>query len=256
MKHSNAQVDLAIIGGSGLNALELLENASSYTAQTPWGAPSCPILLGQWQGKSVAFLARHGRPHHVAPHNINYRANLFALHQLGVSQIAAINVVGGIHVSMRQPGQLIVPDQLIDYTYGRVSSFSDAPDEAVRHIDFSFPYDESVRQSLLAASKSLQLHCHSSGTYGCTQGPRLETVGEVARMQRDGCDIVGMTGMPEACLARELEMAYASLCLVVNPAAGLTHGVVSLAEIEHHMQQGMEVVKQVLAAWVAAHRVP
>lgn len=255
MVNNFPQAELAIIGGSGLNELALLENATAHEIETPWGAPSCPILLGQSQGRSVAFLARHGRPHHVPPHGINYRANLFALKQLGVREIAAVNVVGGIHVSMRQPGQLVVPDQLIDYTYDRVNSFSDVPGETVKHIDFSFPYDESVRQGLLAAAKSLQLHCHSNATYGCTQGPRLETVAEIARMQRDGCDIVGMTGMPEACLARELELAYGSLCLVVNPAAGLAHGVVSLAEIEHHMQQGMGVIKRILSSWVAAHRV-
>ena len=253
---THPQAELAIIGGSGLNELEFLQQATTHEMETPWGAPSCPILLGQWQGKSIAFLARHGRPHHLPPHAINYRANIFALKQLNVRAVVAVNVVGGIHVSMRQPGQWVVPDQMIDYTHGRMNSFCDAPGEAVKHIDFSFPYDESIRQSLLEVMKSLKIHCNPTGVYGCTQGPRLETLAEIVRMQRDGCGIVGMTGMPEACLARELDLAYASLCLVVNPAAGLAQGVVSLEDIERQMQQGMVTARRILSAWVEAHRVP
>ncbi len=245
------QADFAIIGGSGLNELATLEQSSFCELTTPWGSPSGAMMLGIWQGKSVVFLARHGRPHHIPPHAINYRANLFALKQMGVRQIVAVNVVGGIHVSMRQPGQFVIPDQIIDYTYGRSNSFCDIEGETVRHIDFSFPYNESLRQRLLDAVKKLKLHCHPSGVYGCTQGPRLETAAEITRMQRDGCDIVGMTAMPEACLARELDIAYASLCLVVNPAAGLTQNIISLAEIEHHMQQGMGTIKEILSTFLS-----
>ena len=237
----------AIIGGTGLTQLPGLTLDEELQIETPWGAPSAPVLKGRYAGKSVLFLARHGHPHRIAPHQVNYRANLWALQQAGAESILAVNAVGGIHSAMGG-GHLCVPDQIIDYTYGREHTFFEGEDlEHVTHIDFSYPYDEALRHELNEALSVLGFEHSPAGVYGATQGPRLETVAEIARMERDGCDIVGMTGMPEASLARELNLPYACLALVVNPAAGKSSGIITMAEIEAELVGGMDKVKQVLA---------
>lgn len=211
----------AIIGGSGLARMEGLEVTRREMIKTPFGAPSCPLIYGKFAGKDVVFLARHGSTHRIPPHRINYCANIWALHSVGINQIIAIGAVGGISNDCKT-GSLVVPDQLIDYTVGRQNTFFDGGSEPVRHIDFSYPYDEALRNALInGAKKTDGVSLLEDGTVGVTQGPRLETAAEIKRLKQDGCSVVGMTSMPEAALARELEIAYAACMVVVNPAAGV-----------------------------------
>ncbi len=212
-------LDLVVIGGTGVYRLAALQNVETHVLDTPYGQPSGPIRVGELSGQRVAFLARHGEAHSVPPHRINYRANVYALHQLGATRMVGINAVGGITERMG-PRVLAVPDQLIDYTHGRLGSFCDAEGAKVEHIDFTEPYSRRLRVALLRAAREAGVDVVDGGVYGCTQGPRLETIAEIARLRRDGCDLVGMTGMPEAALARELGIDYASLNLVANWAAG------------------------------------
>jgi len=207
----------AIIVGSGALELGLELKPVSGSLDTVFGRASTVPLYGETRAARVHVLARHGDPHLIAPHAINYRANLSLLADLGASEIIAINTVGGI-ARHAANGCIALPDQLIDYTWGREHTFSDAT--SLLHVDFSEPYDARLRGELLAAAAAAGIDVHDGGVYGCTQGPRFETAAEIERMRRDGCTLVGMTGMPEAGLARELGCAYASVCLVVNPAAG------------------------------------
>lgn len=236
----------AIIGGTGLTQLEGLTLSEELSLETPYGIPSAAIQRGQYAGREVLFLARHGHPHRIAPHQVNYRANLWALKQAGAEAIIAVNAVGGIHAAMGS-GHLCVAHQIIDYTWGREHTYFAGDIDHVTHIDFSYPYDEVLRGKLIDALQALGYAHSSHGVYGATQGPRLESVAEIARMERDGCDIVGMTGMPEAALARELELSYACLALVVNPAAGKSSGIITMAEIEQALADGIGKVKAVLA---------
>ena len=238
---------LAIIGGTGLSALEGLEITEQRQVDTPYGQPSSDLLMGEVAGKQVIFLPRHGRQHTVAPHKINYRANLWALQQQGVDQIIAVAAVGGIRADLA-PGVLAVPDQIIDYTYGREQSFFGDDFSVEQHIDFSYPYDQLLRQKIMQAAKQQQIDIVDGGTYGATQGPRLETAAEIQRMAQDGCAMVGMTGMPEACLARELNIAYATCALMVNWGAGIGEGVITMAQIEQTLADGMDDVKKILTA--------
>lgn len=212
-------IDLAVIGGSGLYDFPGLTEVEEHAPVTPFGPASDSIRVGRFGGRRVAFLARHGRRHHLLPHRVNYRANVWALHHLGARDMVGINAVGGIRDDMG-PRTVVVPDQIIDYTHGRADSFCDVDGAEVRHVDFSEPYAGALRERLLGAAMRADVAVVDGGCYGTTQGPRLETRAEIARMRRDGCDLVGMTGMPEAVLARELGVAYACLALVANWAAG------------------------------------
>ncbi|AYC33435.1 S-methyl-5'-thioinosine phosphorylase [Pseudomonas cavernae] len=241
----------AIIGGTGLTQLEGLTLSAALNIDTPYGAPSAPVLRGNYAGREVLFLARHGHPHRIPPHQVNYRANLWALKQAGAEAILAVNAVGGIHPAMGT-GHFCVPHQIIDYSWGREHTFFAGELDHVTHVDFSYPYDERLRRQLTAALMAESCAYSGHGVYACTQGPRLESVAEIARLERDGCDIVGMTGMPEAVLARELELPYACLALVVNPAAGKSSGVITMAEIERALADGMNQVKAVLARVLGA----
>lgn len=237
---------LAIIGGTGLTLLEGLDIHEKRAVITPYGKPSSELLFGDFHGQAVIFLPRHGEGHTVPPHRINYRANLSALHQVGVEKIIAIAAVGGIRGDL-PPGCLAVADQIIDYTYGREQSFYSDDFSPDKHLDFSYPYDEPLRQALLQAGKRLNIAIVDGATYGATQGPRLETAAEIKRMAQDGCAMVGMTGMPEAYLARELNMQYATCALIVNWAAGLSADIITMAQIEQTLAGGMVQVKQLLA---------
>lgn len=239
---------LAIIGGSGLYRLEGLTHVREEKISTPFGEPSAPLLFGRLESLDLIFLARHGLSHTLPPHRINYRANIAALKQQGVTHVIAVAAVGGITPKMA-PQRLVVPDQIIDYTHSRPHTFFESDDSPVTHIDFTHPYSEPLRQQILAAGEKHPIELIAGGCYGCTQGPRLETAAEILRMERDGCDIVGMTGMPEAALAREMELEYACLAVVVNWAAGKSEGVVSMDEIELHLQAGMAQVKKLLTAF-------
>jgi 5'-methylthioinosine phosphorylase len=219
MSDEPSTVDLAIIGGTGVYALADLADVQSQMPDTRYGAPSGPVRIGMLGRRRVAFLARHGEGHSVPPHRINYRANLVALQMLGARRVLALNTVGGITEACG-PRALVCPDQLIDYTWGRISTLSEEAGSAVLHVDFGDPYTLALRGEVLAAAARAGVSVVDGGCYGATQGPRLETKAEIARMRRDGCDIVGMTGMPEAGLARELGLDYACLGIVANWAAG------------------------------------
>jgi 5'-methylthioinosine phosphorylase len=245
-------LDLAIVGGTGLYQFPGLENVTRRSVDTPYGATSAPVVCGEVGGRPVAFLARHGEGHSVPPHRVNYRANLWALHSLGARRVIGVNAVGGIRDDMG-PRVVVIPDQVIDYTHGRITSFCDADGAEVKHIDFSEPYTASLRQSLLTAAASAGVAgVVDGGCYGATQGPRLETRAEIARLRRDGCDLVGMTGMPEAALARELELDYACIALIANWAAGCgDEAEISLDEIFANLREATATVPRIVTALLA-----
>ena len=222
---------LAIIGGTGLTQLANMNIIKSERLTTPYGNPSANFVIGELNNKEVIFLARHGNPHTIAPHKINYCANIWGLKQLGVENIIAVAAVGGITPNM-SPAHIAIPDQIIDYSYGRKHTFFEDENDPVTHIDFSYPYSQTLRSKLIHAAKQAGIHISPIGTYGCTQGPRLETTAEINRMGQDGCDVVGMTGMPEAALAKELGINYAAVCVIANWAAGKMEGEITMAEIE------------------------
>jgi 5'-methylthioadenosine phosphorylase/5'-methylthioinosine phosphorylase len=241
---------LAIIGGTGLTQLSDLTLIKREKLDTPYGAPSADFVTGELNQKQVVFLARHGNPHTIAPHKINYRANIWGLKQLGVEQIIAVAAVGGITTAMA-PRHIAIPDQIIDYTYSRKHTFFEDENYPVTHIDFTYPYSPALRALLISAAANAHIDVSPIGTYGCTQGPRLESSAEIKRMEQDGCDVVGMTGMPEAALAKELGIDYAAISVVANWAAGKTEGEITMAEIEQHLHVGMANVAAVLKAFIA-----
>jgi 5'-deoxy-5'-methylthioadenosine phosphorylase len=198
-------------------------------------------------GRELVFLPRHGSSHSIPPHRVNYRANLWALRHVGVETVLAVAAVGGITEAMA-PAMIVIPDQIIDYTYGRDHTLFEADLTHVTHIDFTHPYCESLRKQLLEAGRHCGAIPIAGGTYGATQGPRLETAAEIQRMQRDGCDLVGMTGMPEASLAKEMNLCYAACAVVSNWAAGKGEGPIEVREIEANLTKGMEKVKSLVAA--------
>lgn len=211
---------LAIIGGTGLTSMEGLIITKREVIKTPHGAPSCPLVFGELNGNPVVFLARHGNTHNIQPHQINYCANVWSLKSVGVEKIVAVAAVRGI-TDEAACGTLAIPDQIIDYTHGRINTFFDGGSDAgVEQIDFAEPYDQLLRSELLAAVKEANIDYISGGTYGASEGPRMETIAEINRMERDGCNIAGSTGMPEAALARELEMSYACCAVIAAKAAG------------------------------------
>lgn len=237
---------IAIIGGTGLTEYPGLKITEEKWLETPLGQTSAPLIFGQLNGRDVVFLARHGHPHKVPPHRINYRANIWALKEAGVSQILAINAVGGIGAQM-DAEVLAVPEQIIDYTYGREATFFDGIFMPLDHIDFTYPYDEKLRQLIVRAAQAAGINIVPHGVYGATQGPRLESIAEIKRMANDGCDLVGMTGMPEAALARELNLPYACICLVVNKAAGCSDNLITMDDIRAALVNGMDKVRHVVA---------
>jgi 5'-methylthioadenosine phosphorylase len=245
---------IAIIGGSGLTQLVNLEITRRQIVRTPYGEPSGPVTFGRMGNAEVVFLARHGYGHTLAPHEINYRANLWALHHLGVAHVISVCTVGGIAAGLGA-GMIAVPNQIIDYTWGRPSTFFEGAEQPVTHIDFTHPYDEPTRQLVLGASKGAGVPVTDGGTYAATQGPRLETKAEIDRLERDGATMVGMTGMPEASLARELHLGYAALAVVVNPAAGRGASArsVSLEEIAQVIDESMGRVRLIVAKAVEMH---
>ncbi len=234
--------EFAILCGSGG-----LEFAAAFAPVTcpgsRYGTPSETPRIGTIEGAEVLVLARHGIPHRLAPHLVNYRANLDVLSQLGARQILALNTVGGIH-PQAAVGAIVVPHQVVDYTWGREHTYADAAE--LLHVEFSDPYDPGMRQRVLAAGASAGIELLDGGVYGCTQGPRFETAAEIDRMDRDGCTVVGMTAMPEAALAREKAMAYCSLSLVVNPAAGRADNAIDLEVISAVSREGMQRVERLL----------
>mgnify|MGYP001349782008 CR=1 FL=1 len=238
---------LGIIGGSGLTQLANLDVSHREVVRTPYGEPSGPLTFGRIGGRDVVFLARHGYGHTIPPHLVNYRANIHALETSGVTQIVSVASVGGIRSDLG-PGALVVPHQIIDYTWGREMTFQSGGDGPVIHVDFTDPYDAGVRQLLLDVSRRIGEEVIDGAVYATTQGPRLETTAEINRIANDGADIVGMTGMPEAGLARELELPYAALCVVSNWAAGRAdslHGI-KFDSLEAVLQLAMTRVRRII----------
>jgi 5'-methylthioadenosine phosphorylase len=238
---------LAIIGGSGLSGLANLDITRRQVLRTPYGEPSGPLTFGNIGGRPVAFLARHGYGHTIAPHEVNYRANMWALKEEGISAVVSVASVGAIRTEFG-PGGLVLPDQIIDYTWGRRATFFEGPGAKVTHIDFTEPYSAVLREKILRAANACGEQVADGAVYAATQGPRLETAAEINRLERDGAELVGMTAMPEAALARELGLEYATIAVVANYAAGRgdsAHGI-SMDRIGGVLEEAMGKVRRII----------
>lgn len=233
-----------VIGGTGLYTMPEFETTEMLSVDTPYGKVE-DVVQGTLKGRRVIFIARHGRLHAIPPHKINYRANMWALKSLGGEWVLAANAVGGISDST-PPGALVVPEQIIDYTSGREHTYADSLSGLVNHVDFTYPYSSTLRNLFGACLTSKSVPFEMGGVYAACQGPRLETAAEIRRLERDGCTVVGMTGMPEAALARELAMQYASVCPVVNWAAGKATEVISVEQIRAVLEHLMPIVRDVI----------
>lgn len=247
---------LAIIGGSGFYGLTGMGEPRVENLATEYSTESVKIEMYDSPAGDVAFIPRHGKTHAIPPHQVNYRANIDALAKIGVTQVLGMNAVGGINAHA-SPGSIIVPAQVIDYTWGRPSTFFEGDIEEVVHIDFTNPFSEILSKKVLAAlyreleeaedERTVLKH----GTYGCTQGPRLESAAEIQRLKNDGCDIVGMTAMPEVSLAREKSMDYCMLALSVNWAAGLVPGTITMDEIRAVLAEGADRLQAVVTRFLS-----
>ena len=246
---------LAIIGGSGLTQLSSLEVERHKVMRTPYGEPSGALTFGRIGACEVIFLARHGYGHTIPPHEVNYRANLWALREAGADTIVSVASVGGIRNDI-WPGTLVLPHQVIDYTWGRAATFFEGPGQPVNHIDFTEPYSRALREALLGAANAVGERSMDGGVYAATQGPRLETAAEINRLEGDGADIVGMTGMPEASLAREIGLAYAAIAVVANYAAGRgdSERAVPLDKIQAVLDEALGRVRRIIAKFCEQHR--
>lgn len=244
---------LAIIGGSGLTTLSNIDVSRREVVRTPYGEPSGALVFGQIAGQPAIFLPRHGYAHTIPPHMVNYRANLWALHNRGASGIISVASVGGIRGDLH-PGDIVLPHQIIDYTWGRTSTFFDGNGSPVTHVDFTEPYDASLRCRIQDAAGALGIDIKIGAVYAATQGPRLETAAEVNRLERDGADVVGMTGMPEAVLARELALPYAAINVVANHAAGRGASVAGIhfESLEPVLQEAMGRVRAIIEKLVGS----
>ncbi len=240
---------LAIIGGRGLTQLANLEITHRQVMRTPYGEPSGAFLFGTLNQHEVIFLARHGFGYTIPPHLVNYRANLWALREQGVSDVVSISTVGGIRADL-SPGTLVVPDQVIDYTQGRDYTFFNTRNTTYQNIDFTLPYSTSLRERILRSAQEVGQPCLDGGVYAATQGPRLDSIAEIIRYERDGADMVGMTGMPEAALARELDMNYATIAVVANYAAGRGTNLteINMEELKATAKGAMDRVRSILEA--------
>ena len=238
---------LAIIGGSGLSKLGSMKGTRRGASRTPYGEPSAALTFGRIGNGDVVFLARHGDGHTIAPHEVNYRANLWALKETGAAAVISVASVGGIRKELG-PGVLALPHQIIDYTWGRPSTFFEGSGTPVNHIDFTEPYSAALRARIAAAAKACGERIVAQGVYAATQGPRLETAAEVTRLERDGADLVGMTGMPEAALARELGLEYAAIAVVANYAAGKgeSEHAIPLERIGAVLEESMGRVRRII----------
>lgn len=241
--------EIGIIGGTGLAELEGITVLEKRAVVTQFGAPSSTLVFANWHHKKIVFLPRHGQPHTIPPHKVNYRANIWAFKEAEVKTIIACNAVGGIYSSAK-PEDLMIPDQIIDYTYSRAQTFFEDKLNEVVHIDFTNPYTPELRNQLIAAAARIRLTILPKGVYGTVQGPRLETTAEIDKLEKDGCDIVGMTGMPEAALAREAGMAYACIALIVNKAAGRSDVPLSQADFEKTFQHGKSKIIRLLESFL------
>ena len=238
---------LAIIGGSGLTQLSNLDVTRRLAVRTPYGEPSGALTFGRIAGKEVVFLARHGYGHTIPPHEVNYRANIWALREQKVEGVVSVASVGGIRADMR-PGVFAVPHHINDYTWGRKNTYFEGGEQPVTHIDFTEPYSEPLRRRILDAARACGEAVADTAVYATSQGPRLETAAEVNRLERDGADVVGMTGMPEAALAREAGVDYAAIAVVANFAAGRGDSLhaIRMDDIEQVLQQSLTRVRRII----------
>lgn len=242
---------LAIIGGTGFASVDNLKIVSEQQVDTPFGACSSVLKTMELEGAEVVILLRHGSPHNIPPHKVNYRANIWALNEIGITHVIGVAAVGGISRAA-SPKKIIIPDQIIDYSYDRKQTFSERDPEQVAHIDFTEPFCHELREVMLRVAAEIDLEVLNGATYGVTQGPRLETAAEIKRMAKDGCDVVGMTAMPETSLARELGLCYATCAFCVNWAAGCgdSKEIIDMAQIQETVELEMLAVRQLLAASV------
>lgn len=244
---------LALIGGTGFEEEGIITDAEEIEIETPWGKPAAPLVIGKLGGVPLIFLRRHGVKHEFAPHVIPYRANIWALKAAGAKGIIAVGTVGGIGEAL-SAGTLMVPDQILDYTWGREHTYFDSPEAGVKHIDFTYPFDEGLSQALIRAARRSGHGVVEGGVYATTQGPRLESTAEVRRFQRDGANVIGMTLYPECALARELDLPYGALCVSVNSAAGLreSHRKIEFESLKEIVDRGVraavDVVREALRA--------
>ncbi|MEK6662574.1 MAG: S-methyl-5'-thioinosine phosphorylase [Pseudomonadota bacterium] len=245
---------LSIIGGSGLTQLANLEITHRQVIRTPFGEPSGALTMGRLSNEEIIFLARHGYGHTIPPHEVNYRANIWAIHSRGVKDLVSVASVGGIHADLK-PGTIVIPDQIIDYTHGRKTTFREGKDKPVVHMDFTEPYCQKMRELCLRAAQAAGEACIDGGVYAAVQGPRLESKAEINRLERDGATMVGMTGMPEAGLAKEIGLCYATIGVVANFAAGRgsSKDAVHYDEVEAVLKQSMQRVRNILEHLVALH---
>ncbi len=242
-------VAIAIIGGTGMSQLDQFTVQRREMVKTPYGVPSCPLVFGELNGVSVVFLSRHGNRQSIPAHMVNYCANVWALHSVGVKRVVAVGVVGAIDDACNV-GDIVIPDQIIDYTTDRSKSYERGHVEGFHQIDFSYPFNDALRQELIQGGGRVGVSMVDHGTYGTVSGPRLETVAEVRRMEQDGCSIVGMSCMPEAALARELELDYAFCAVTVNPAAGKGDGVINVPDWQSTIETGTASAQLLLAETV------
>ena len=242
---------LAIIGGSGLSRLDSLEVSHRQLPETPYGEPSAALTFGRIAGRPAVFLARHGDEHRIPPHQVNYRANVWAIAGCAPAGIVAVAAVGSIRADL-EPGDLVIPHQIIDYTWGRESTYHEWPERPVAHVDFTQPYDQRLRSRISQVAATLGLAVSDSAVYAATQGPRLETAAEIDRLEREGADVVGMTGMPEAALARELALPYAAINVVANRAAGRggSRQAIRIDDIHAVLDAAMGRVRAIIEALV------
>jgi 5'-methylthioadenosine phosphorylase len=234
---------LGVIGGSGVYEIDGVVIREEKRISTPFGNPSDSYRIGEISGVEVAFLPRHGSPHHIAPHKINYRANIWGFRELGAERIISVNAVGGISPRLK-PGSIVILNQIIDMTEGRASTFYD--EEEIVHVDFTEPYCPELRTAILTAGKNAGVALKENAVYVCVNGPRLETAAEIKAFSLLGADVVGMTGMPEASLARELAICFAGIGVVTNFAAGISGNRLTTTEVVRTMAESAEVVKALL----------
>jgi 5'-methylthioadenosine phosphorylase len=235
---------LGIISGSGLYELKGLKVKESLDIDTPYGKPSSFIMKCEYEGRVIHFLPRHGRSHSIPPHKVNYRANIWALKELGVQRIISVSAVGGINKDYT-PGRIVIGDQIMDFTKNRINTFFDSSD--VVHVDFTYPFCDDMRKIMIETVGRIKMDVVKEGIYIAVEGPRLETASEIEHYRSAGADIVGMTGMPEAVLAREAEICYAGIYVVTNYAAGIKEGKLTTDEVVETMKGSMDKIKELLA---------
>ncbi len=236
-------LELAIIGGTGVYDPRILDNIREITQDTPYGKVS--LTIGQYQGQEVAFIPRHGSKHSVPPHLINYRANIMGLKQLGVKCILATAAVGSLNLDLK-PGMFVLADQFLDFTKNRINTFFDGGEQGVFHCDMTVPYCPQLRQAVAQAAQESGFALQNGGTYVCTEGPRFETAAEIVMYKQLGGDLVGMTSVPEVCLARELGICYANISIITNYAAGISPTILTHQEVLREMKDSTTGVRKLI----------